>query len=165
VLRLSQRAAYNIMAGAMGVEEYKQINLHGLCSNFVRTTSYRSILHRHTLQRSRQETAIYLPIISYDQTKMPSNTNNEAIAAPPSCTSRIDDSPTQTTTTTTTPDSHALYPSITNKIAELRYHLSRSEVPLPSPLTLTGTVKPHGMHADILIGPSPPCVSQPSPDT
>jgi len=53
------------------------------------------------------------------------------------------------------PTPGALYPSITNKLTEVRYHLSRSTVPVPSPLTLTGTVKLHGVHADILIGPPP----------
>jgi len=53
------------------------------------------------------------------------------------------------------PTPGALYPSITNKLTEVRYHLSRSIVPVPSPLTLTGTVKLNGVHADILIGPPP----------
>jgi len=58
-------------------------------------------------------------------------------------------------TNTTIPTSNALYPSITNKLAELRYHLSRSTLSLPPPLTFSGTVKLHGTHADILIAPSP----------
>jgi len=86
---------------------------------------------------------------------MTSNTATEGTISSAPNNSFTNNFPLTTTDTAASTTSAALYPSITNKLTEVRYHLTRSTLPTPSTLTLTGTVKLHGVHADILIAPSP----------